>query len=925
MAPGRDPVTGRFTSGGGSSIGSTGGASLGGATGYIRIDASSVGTAISGATQSLNNFFTSTGSRMQAFGQQMAGAGLGLLGITAPIVAVGRVGLDTAADFDVLLKQIELFGGVAPEQMETVRQFAMQMGQDTKFSNNEAAAAMLDLLKSGMSLEEAMAALRPVLDAATVGNLGLAEAAGFVSSGLAQFNLDATEAARVSNAMAAAANVSRAEIRDIGQAMQNVGPVAAQYGLEVEDVAGILAVFADNGIMGAEAGTQLKSMLLNLSRPTDSVKGAFERLGVSMYNSDGSLRNFNTVLLELDAALDRLPMEEQNELAQTLAGSYGIMGLQAPRAAGGIDATLTAMQDAPAAASLAEQFMNTFRGSMESLTGSGETFLTEFLTPFMNDVAGPFVRRLTEIINGLTDWARANPQLTKTIATVVLAVAGLGAGMAAIGGVLSGAGTVIGFIGTALGALMSPIGLVVAAIAGLGLAFSTNFLGIRDLFEPIIQNIIDGFTFAVEAVSIFIDDIQSIGIVDAIRKAFGIDGSESWVEGVIASFLGAGGQATGAMRELAINITSFLGSAVEFVLNTVIPGMQAFGTLLGDIWTAVQPGLSQMADWFLNTALPGIANFIQTIVIPGVQAFINLLIGIWNAVAPGLGELITWFTETLAVGVVNLVNNVIIPGVQGFIDLLAGIWTTVQPVLEDLYNWFMTDGLPAIKDFIEQTVVPGIQAFVDILEGIWVVVQPALQDLYNWFMTDGLPAIRDFISTVKTSYIDPFITTLQNIWTSISPGLNDVVNWFRDTFQHIGTNYIQPVIDTVGNIITKVQDALNWLRQLGGGAPNPNLIDQNSAQFGFQTIPMRDSGGPGLAGMPYLIGRQQVGNEVYVPETNGTFIPNMGKMLEAIASGAGGGDTFNVTVNANDRAGGLAAAEAFEERIMQGRFARGNR
>lgn len=894
MAPGRDPVTGRFTSGG-SSGGSAGvGANLGVARGAIVIDASGVSSAITGASQSLTGFFSGVGSRMQSFGQQMAGAGLSLVGMTAPLVAVGRVGIETAADFDVLLKQIELFGGVAPEQMETVRQFAMQMGQDTKFSNNEAAAAMLDLLKSGMSLEEAMAALRPVLDSATVGNLGLAEAAGYVSSGLAQFNLDATEAARVSNAMAAAANVSRAEIRDIGQAMSNVGPVAAQYGLQVEDVAGILAVFADNGIMGAEAGTQLKSMLLNLSRPTDTVKAAFNRLGVSMYNSDGSLRNFNTVLLELNAALDRLPMEEQNELAQTLAGSYGIMGFQALRAAGGINETLTAMQEAPSAASLAEQFMNTFRGSMESLTGSGETFLTEFLTPFMNDVAGPFVRRLTEIINGLTDWARANPGLTKTIATVVLAIAGLGAGMAAIGGVLSGAGTVIGFIGTALGALMSPIGLIVAAIAGLGLAFSTNFLGIRDLLQPLIDE-----------VGRFFGEVQAgVPVGDALGTMF-------------RNLLPP--EVTGA-------IESFFTGVASWVNNTALPALQAFGAFLMSLWGAVQPGLSQMADWFLNTALPGIVSFIQTIVIPGVQAFISLLVGIWNAVAPGLGELITWFTETLAVGVVNLVNNVIIPGVQGFVDLLAGIWTVVQPVLQQLYDWFMTDGLPAIKDFIEQTVVPGVQAFVDILEGIWVVVQPALEDLYDWFITSGLPAIRDFISTVKTDYIDPFIGALQNVWTTISPGLRDMVNWFRDTFQFIGTNYIQPVLDFIGSIFTKAQEALNLLRQLGGGAPNTNLVNQNSAQLGIPTIPFRDSGGPGLAGMPYLIGRQQVGNEVFVPETNGTFIPNMGKMLDALANGMGqSGDTFNVTVNANDRAGGQAAGDAFVQRITELRYARGNR
>lgn len=83
---------------------------------------------------------------------------------------------------------------------------------------------------------------------------------------------------------------------------------------------------------------------------------------------------------------------------------------------------------------------------------------------------------------------------------------------------------------------------------------------------------------------------------------------------------------------------------------------------------------------------------------------------------------------------------------------------------------------------------------------------------------------------------------------------------------------------------------------------------------GAAGIPARDMGGPGMAGGAYMIGTGAQ-PELFVPSTSGTFIPNADRL---------GGDTITVNVYANDRAGGEAAADAFERRLKEIWQRRGN-
>lgn len=412
----------------------------------------SAGTAIAG----LGTGITNLGGKMQTLGSNIGDA-------VAPMFDFVTGGIEAASGFEDIMTQLKSFGGLADDELTAVSDLALKLGADTKFSATDAADAMLNLVKAGMSTTEAMTAVEAAMTLAAVGEIGVANAASIVSTSLAQFGIDAAYASDVVDLLAAAANVSSASVQSIADGLANVGPVAAAAGLNIMETSAALAVMSNAGIQGAEAGTQLKALLLNFQ--SDTAEDAFDSLGVSLYDAAGNTRDFDTVLDDLALALADKTPEEQADLMKALAGSYGITALNALMAAGGIDSTMEAMTQAPSAASLAEAAMGTFSGKVDGLSGSVETLMITALTPLMENVLTPMVESVTGIVNSITDWAAKNPELASTIGGIVLVVGALGIGLTVLGSVMTVVGGILTALGTGLGLILSPVGLLVGAVA----------------------------------------------------------------------------------------------------------------------------------------------------------------------------------------------------------------------------------------------------------------------------------------------------------------------------------------------------------------------------------------------------------------------------------------------------------------------------
>lgn len=434
----------------------------------LGIDATAFNAGLNQAQSGLEGF----ANKAQGIGSRISGFGSALVGLTAPFVAFGVAGVGVAAKFEAAMTEIGARTGLTGDEMEKVRNLALQLGADTQHSAQQAAEGFLQLLASGQSAEEAIKTLPAVLTGAAASGADLGQTADDVTNIMATFGLEASDAEMIVNSLAQAAASSSADMSDLGQSFNAVGNVAKQFGLSVEETNAIFAIFAETGMKGERAGTQLRSMLTNMARPTDAVAAAWKKLGTTMFDTNGKMKPFRQLMIDIKAGMAGLSDEERVQTLNALAGSWGQMGIMALTSTISIDEMLASMNNAASATDIAAAKSGTFAFALESLRGSVETLMIEALTPFMNNVLTPLVKQITDIVNNISTWAKENPELTTQIIQVVGAVALLGGGLVLVG-------SVIGAVGAALAVLLSPLALIAAGVAFVAWAWTTNWMDIQ--------------------------------------------------------------------------------------------------------------------------------------------------------------------------------------------------------------------------------------------------------------------------------------------------------------------------------------------------------------------------------------------------------------------------------------------------------------
>lgn len=285
--------------------------------------------------------------------------------------------IDIGVEFDSILNQIKGTSRASAEEMQRVSASAKALGNDLSLpgtSASDAAAAMLELSKGGLSVQESMDAAKGSLALAAAAQIDAASAATIQADAINTFNLQAADAGRVADVLANAATASSAEITDIAQGLAQGGAVAQQFGMSIEDTAASLAVLANNGIKGSDAGTLLKSTLLALTDTSNPAQGAIEELGLSVYNAQGQFVGMRDLFGQLEAASKRMTPEMYQQATATLFGSDAmrLAGVAASDGALGFDKMRDAIDRQGSAAELAAAYNEGLPGALEAIGNAAE-------------------------------------------------------------------------------------------------------------------------------------------------------------------------------------------------------------------------------------------------------------------------------------------------------------------------------------------------------------------------------------------------------------------------------------------------------------------------------------------------------------------------------------------------------------------------
>lgn len=303
--------------------------------------------------------------------------------------SAGRVGLVAAAglgaailkaaNFDQAMSKVQAATHETAANMEALRDAAIEAGQRTVYSATESAGAIEELAKAGVSTKDILSGgLNGALDLAAAGTLDVGEAAEFAASAMNQFGLKGSEVPHIADLLAAAAGKAQGEVSDMGQALGNVGTIASQMGLSIEETTGALASFASAGLIGAEAGTAFKSFLLHLNPTTKAAATAMEDIGFNAYDATGKLKPLDQIVGELSTGLQGLSSDQERAaVMQKIFGTYAIQAANILKNQGaqGIQEWIDKVNDSGYAADTASIKLDNLKGDLEQLGGALETAL----------------------------------------------------------------------------------------------------------------------------------------------------------------------------------------------------------------------------------------------------------------------------------------------------------------------------------------------------------------------------------------------------------------------------------------------------------------------------------------------------------------------------------------------------------------------
>ncbi|MFG3340527.1 phage tail tape measure protein [Glycomyces sp. NPDC048151] len=341
------------------------------------------------------------------------------------------VGLAVAkfAEFDAQMSNVNAVMRETDANMEMLREAALKAGETTVFSATEAAQAIEELGKAGISTADILGGgLDGALSLAAAGGMAVADAAEVAALAMQQFGLSGNEIPHVADLLAAAAGKSLGSVDDLRMALQQSGLVANQFGLSIEDTTGALAAFASAGLIGSDAGTSLKTMLTMLANPSKESAQLMEELGINAYDASGQFVGLTNLAGQLESQMGGLTQAQRD---QALAQIFGTDALRAANVlyeegSAGIRDWNLAVNDSGYAAEVAADRMDNLQGDLKTLQSTLETALIQ-----SGSGANDALRSMTQ---NVTNAVQAFSSLPEPVQQAAVWVGAAGAAITLLGG-----------------------------------------------------------------------------------------------------------------------------------------------------------------------------------------------------------------------------------------------------------------------------------------------------------------------------------------------------------------------------------------------------------------------------------------------------------------------------------------------------------
>ena len=476
----------------------------------------------------------------------------GLKSIASSSIGVGM-------DFDSSMSQVATTMGKTVDEIQDLRDAALEAGSTTAFSAPEVADALNYLALAGYDAATAADTLPAVLNLAAAGSMDLAYASDLATDAMSALGIEAgnEKLTKFGDQMAVTASKANTSVSQLGEAILQVGATAKMLSGGTTELNAALGILADNGTKGAEGGTRLRNIILSLTAPTDTAAEQLKKLKVSAFDASGNMRPLEDTLHDLYLATVGYSDEKRTDVINKIFNKTDIgdvnylLGVSRDRwyeLQTAIDNSSGAMQN------MADTQLDNLEGDItkfKSALEGAQIALSDKLTPSLRDFVQfgtEAVGKLPEVIKNL-DFDSIFSSLKDTLSNIDLdsllktigdLISGLLSFAQAIAPVVSAVAQLaaqlfeffekmnpqvklflVGFLGAivAVGKLRSAISSVGGAVSGVGKIASAFSTGAGDQFyntflkwSVIILAVVAAVTALIAAINVLVgkgDEMKS--------------------------------------------------------------------------------------------------------------------------------------------------------------------------------------------------------------------------------------------------------------------------------------------------------------------------------------------------------------------------------------------------------------------------------
>ena len=412
-----------------------------------------------------------TGNGFSAVGATLTELGSLVNGVSQELINFGKESVEVYRNYEMSMKDAEValsttYGRGTKELSDVMSQLdlhATEWAATTIFHTNDVANAISEMAHAGWDYDKIMSGMPAAMELAQAGSLDLSEAVNYIVKSTNAAGIEFEDLGNFIDLWTFAANSSASTIGEFGDAMLRMGSTM-RFAADPEELMTLIAVTANAGAVGSEAGTMIRNSMMRLVAPTDKAKEAMASLGAtsdetasllddqalaaanarlaasgfSAFDESGNLKNVLDIYRELYMSLGEVAggfenIEQNQDALEILSAIFPTRTITEALtllrgAAEGYDGLYEAMKggDAEGYGEYAQDtMMNTLNGKIETFESKVERLkqaVGEELAPqlegilgtlggFVDTIAGLDEGTFGALVNGLEIIAAAGPTL----------------------------------------------------------------------------------------------------------------------------------------------------------------------------------------------------------------------------------------------------------------------------------------------------------------------------------------------------------------------------------------------------------------------------------------------------------------------------------------------------------------------------------